>query len=544
MQKQKIRKEKLSIYLARNSTDSDSKLIKINNTKKSISLELPECESVTLYIKKDLQLPPPPWTKLFTSFPQVSPTVFGSSSTVGAVLIIRIKSQTFILAFGMGFHLIKNEAIERDFGFRVTLNSVDPDYLRSLDKASYDHNPLNSRTQSSKGVNIFNLNIDSELDMLYAITGNSIVDIFGSHVTGRDALTIVVEEKIEGIPKILNETILRYKSKLPPKLEWVDNINRIRDKAIIENLDSCLDSQLKNSNFKELWLGEPEIVDWETQIGYSFSLNPRSPRPVLLTLNNYINYLKSKQRTLSVEALKSDSVYINNSEYQSIKNWSVFRCLYAELKVNDEQFILRNGIWYRVDTDFVKSVNQYIKNELNHYCYTFPKYNHDNEGEYNGSLSKKDSSFVLMDKKNIQIGGKFDKLEFCDFIRNGSEFIHVKYYRSSNTLSHLFSQGYVAAEAFVKDLEFREKLNPKLPTSIQLPDPKKRPNPANYKVVYAIATEKKLPDELPFFSKVTLKNALKILLALNYKVELSQIGVDRNILIKNKCKSNAKKQIS
>ncbi|MBT2916837.1 TIGR04141 family sporadically distributed protein, partial [Vibrio anguillarum] len=104
----------------------------------------------------------PPWTKTFTDSKQVESEKFGTSSNVGAVLVVSVAGSTFVLSFGMGYHLIKQEAIERDFGLKVTLNSVDPDKLRSLDKASYDHNPLNSRTQSTRDVDIFNLHLDSE----------------------------------------------------------------------------------------------------------------------------------------------------------------------------------------------------------------------------------------------------------------------------------------------------------------------------------------------------------------------------------------------
>ncbi|WP_369922625.1 TIGR04141 family sporadically distributed protein [Marinomonas polaris] len=121
-------------------------------------------------------------------------------------------------------------------------------------------------------------------------------------------------------------------------------------------------------------------------------------------------------------------------------------------------------------------------------------------------------------------------------MKNGNEFVHVKLYRSSSTLSHLFSQGFVAAEAFIKDSDYREKLNPKLPVSIKLADPKLRPDPSKYRVVYAIATTKNIPDDLPFFSKVTLKNSLKTLRALNYNISLSKIDVDPIWLKTKKCK--------
>jgi uncharacterized protein (TIGR04141 family) len=73
-----------------------------------------------------------------------------------------------------------------------------------------------------------------------------------------------------------------------------------------------------------------------------------------------------------------------------------------------------------------------------------------------------------------------------------------------------------------------------------LADPQARPDPKKYRVVYAIATDKNIPKELPFFSKVTLKNALKTLRALDYKVELTRIDVNPTLLVTKKYKPKAK----
>ena len=533
MTTQKIRKEKLSIYLARDSRKPDTDLIKMDNVKAPIHLDLPDVESAELYIKIQPPKTIPPWTRIFTNSNQVDSSAFGTSSNVGAVLVVKMEGNTFVLSFGTGFHLIQQEAIERDFGLKVTLNSVNPDKLRSLDKASYDHNPLNSRTQSSRDVDIFNLHLDSESEMLYAITGTSLVEAFGSYVTGRDSLTLAVETNLADIPDILSEALHRYRAKLPEQFSWVENINRVRDFDELEVLDMELDSCFETGQYDGFWLGEPEIVDWETQIGYSFDIYQRTPRHIVLSLDDYIAYLNGAVPT--VELMKHNVVHVNNSEYQSVKSWPVYRCLYAEITYSDNQYILRNGIWYKVNQTFVDSVDDYL-NKLDHHPYQFPLYNHDREEDYNQYVVDKDSSFCLMDKKNIKIGGPYDKLEHCDLIRNGNEFIHVKLYRSSSTLSHLFSQGFVAAEAFIKDQWYREKLNPKLPLSIKLQDPQHRPDPCNYQIVYAIATNKNIPEELPFFSKVTLKNALKTLIALNYQISLAKIDVDPQLLVKKKCK--------
>ncbi|WP_339488501.1 TIGR04141 family sporadically distributed protein [Pseudomonas sp. RL_5y_Pfl2_70] len=530
----KERKEKLSIYLAKNSEVEDSVLLKLENTKSPIELSISGLEIARLYIKKEPPKHSPPWTDLFTSRPEVSSDAFGSSSSVGAVLCVFVHKNKFILTFGTGFHLLREEAIERDFGLRVTLNSVDPDKLRSLDKSSYDHNPLNSRTQSTREVDIFDLHIDSDLEMLYAVTGSSIVDLFGTHVTGRDALTVITGMELDKLESILAEALERYKKKLPDAFEWVDNVNKVRDHDEIHILDLELEKILCGADLSGLWLGEPEIVDWEEQIGYSFELYARSERYAVLELSQLLSYLGTKSLPLSVESLKHTSIHINDSQYHAIKTWSAYKCLYAEVKYGADQFILRNATWYRVDSDFLTAVDSSLSG-MELYGYSFPAYSQDREEDYNKTIVG-DPSFELLDKKNIKIGGSYDKLEFCDLVRNGEDLIHVKYYRSSSTLSHLFSQGCVSAEAFVRDVEFRKKLNAKLPKSIQLADPVPRPSPERYTVVYAIATTKQLPLELPFFSKVTLRNALKVLRGLNYSVKMVAIDIDPTLKVRKKYK--------
>lgn len=530
----KARKEKLSIYLAKEGCSDEGDLLKIEDAKEPIALEVGGSQ-VTLYVKRETPKPPPTWTKLFSSAFDLPPNIFGSTQTVGAAAIFRHGNRTYILTFGSGYHLLRTESVERDFGLRVTLSSVDPDKLRSVDKASYDDNPLNSRTQSSTEVDIFELQMDSELEMLYAVTGVSRVPIFGSHVTGRDALTIAVDTNLAGIPSILDEAFKRYTGALPPEFEWVDNIRRVKDSGVIAVLDSCLDDELSAQRDALLWLGEPEIVDWESQVGYSFDMYSNTPRHVVLRIEELAAYLQAHKRKMDVDTLKSQLIHVNNSEYESTRSWTAYRCLYVELALGEERYMLRNGLWFQAEPDFVALIDTYIK-DIEKYSLQLPPYAVDREDLYNEALANSDAAFSLMDKKNTKLGGRYDKIEFCDLVRNGTDLIHVKYYRSSGTLSHLFAQGFVAAEAFVKDEEFRFKLNEKLPASIKLKDPKVRPEAGGYTVVYAIATTKTLPTDLPFFSKVTLRNAMKTLRALGYNVQLAAIDVDPSVVAKKKCK--------
>ncbi|MHA6161545.1 TIGR04141 family sporadically distributed protein [Pseudomonas sichuanensis] len=535
--KLKERKEKLSIYLVKNKNTSDNICLNLENSQSPIHLEAKGLESSKLYIKKLQPEHSPPWTRLFTERTEVKPDAFGNSSSVGAVFVTCTSNLKFILSFGTGHHLINEDHIERDFGLKVTLNSVAPSKLRSLDKASYDHNPLNYRTQSTKEVDIFDLHMNSEIEMLYAVTGVSTVKEFGSHVTGRDALTVITSTNLDSLCEILDAAAAKYQQKLPDAFEWVDNIGKVRDVEHIEILDLELEGKLSQNNLSDLWLGEPEIVDWENHVGYSFELYGRTERHIVLSIDDLISHLSSKKQQATIENLKQTHIHINNSEYQSIKSWSAYRCLYAELDYSGDKYVLRNSTWYKINTNFVERINNQLSN-LKNYNHILPTYSHDREDEYNQHLEKVDSTYSLLDKKNVKLGGPYDKMEFCDLIKDGTDIIHVKYYRSSSTLSHLFSQGCVSAEAFVIDPDFRQKLNSKLPISIQLKNPSDRPDPSQYKIVYAIATTKKIPDELPFFSKVTLKNAIRTLNGLNYTVALTAIPVDPTVLVRKKIKPN------
>lgn len=518
------RKEKLSIYLLKDGAQSPDVCIKHNMVHKSHAIHMEDSDA-TLYIKREPTEKPPSWTHLFTNHPDSPDMDFGSSRSVGAVLHMTIGSRSFLLSFGSGFHLVRSEMTERDFGLRVTLSGVDPDKLRSLDKASYDDNPLNYRTQSTLQVDIFDLQVNSESDLVYAVTGACKFPELGTHITGRDALTLMVETELNGIGNILTRALALFEAPLPPAYAWIDNISRVRDQETIELLDLLLDDLIVKTGTGNLWLGEPEIVDWESNSGYSFDMYKNTPRHQTLSIDDLRDHISSKSAAFSLDSIKNINVHVNDASFISIKSWPAYRCIYAEVDNGNDKYIIRNGSWFKVESDFIAQIDSRLANipvDSN----SLPPYAFTNEGEYNDHVSKTSSNFHLMDKKNIKTGGPYDKIEFCDLIEGSKHFIHVKYYRSSATLSHLFSQGAVAAETFVRDEDFRTKLNQKLPAHIALVDTSARPNASDYRVTYAIATSKNLPLELPFFSKVSLKNAASHLHALGFNVSLTAIKVD------------------
>jgi uncharacterized protein (TIGR04141 family) len=114
------------------------------------------------------------------------------------------------------------------------------------------------------------------------------------------------------------------------------------------------------------------------------------------------------------------------------------------------------------------------------------------------------------------------------------ELIHLKWYGGSSVLSHLFSQGLVSGELLASDTQFRALLNAKLPSKFKLADPRKRPDPALFTVVFGIIAFDRAITDLPFFSRVNLRSAVRRLVGLGFNVRYSLIPADKKAKVLKK----------
>lgn len=102
-----------------------------------------------------------------------------------------------------------------------------------------------------------------------------------------------------------------------------------------------------------------------------------------------------------------------------------------------------------------------------------------------------------------------DEVEACDLLDRSGRLIHIKNYKKSQTLSHLFSQGLVSAISLRRDptyqANFRRVVEGLDPTFMPIAER------APEVVVYGIAVrdQRPIPAGLPSFSKVNLRDFTK-----------------------------------
>jgi len=470
----------------------------------------------------------PKWTKIFRGY--VDESQIGEVATSSAVLLAWIESRYFAVTFGQGRYLLQPDSWEEGFGLRVALNSIGETRIKSIDKRTFDSISKHSREQASREVGTQDFGLDVEQDLLRAITGTPIDPRLGQRLSGMDALKVTARTEIESLPKLLEIYYekfhdLSYKEKFP----WIDHLSEVKDHKLLDLLNNALVGIISRREFDRCWLAAPDIMDWDQVDGFRYGLSRRHPIHHDI---HFPEFLESLAETTKIDKdmLTRKSIYCVGEDDAVIYKWSVYKCICCELDHGADSYLLSGGKWFRVTRDFVREINEAWA-RIPRFDEKLPEFNHGSEGKYNEYVAANNpESFALMDKKTIQHGGGYNKIEACDLFTKSGSFIHVKRYGGSSSLSHLFAQGLVSGELFQTDATFREKVNELLPDTHKLTNAKRHPVPEQYRVVFAIISDSEGDElELPFFSRLNLRHVVRRLEGYGYKVSMAKIKVSEEL---------------
>lgn len=447
-------------------------------------------------------------------------------SNAKAVFLIPIQDSGeeiwFAICFGTGRHMLNPLAYEERFGLLVTINSINPESIRSIEKTNLGPISKMSKEQLSRASTVGDFGIDIEQDLVKAITGNSTVDSLGNIISGMESLHIAVKVDIDNIKKLLSVCTKQFVSKEYLKhFDWIDQISEVKNREKISALDQMIIERIRLKKYEEIWMAIPEIINWEDISGFSYIKKQNEVHDDLY-IEHFFNYIEKE--IIDIKELQHKYIFMHSASQDSIvAEWNSYTCLYTEVIEEENTYILNNGKWYLIEKNFVDTVNSaYDKIRLS--TIELPDNNHDNEDEYNKYVAASNSNYYLMDKKTIQHGGAKNKIEFCDIFTRENQLIHVKKYGGSSVLSHLFFQGLNSGEYFHSDSDFRKKLNKQLPVGWKIPNPNSKIKSSNYEIIFAIISNNDAErPHIPFFSKVSLKNAKRRLESLNYNVTLKRI---------------------
>jgi uncharacterized protein (TIGR04141 family) len=469
---------------------------------------------------------PPKWLDLLREGASGDLLKLYNAST-SAVLFVRASKRIFALTFGYGRSLLLPGRIERSFGLRVVLNAVDEEGLRSVDTKTVQELTVHTRRQTSRASRLSEFGVDKEEDLLGSVAGVPRDESFARVVAGADALQLRARVSFTSLGDKCKEVLKLYKSGEYKKrgFEFVDHVRRVADPELIGKLDLDLERAFQNQNFNGVHMAPPEIVNWDTLDGFSFTkqTEPESE----LNPSAFIEQIR-KPEEISVRRLKSQRVFVHGEDLSEPRpSWPVYRTIVAERQRSGRRYVLSGGEWFEIEKSFVDRINNRVQKITSANLGLPAAKAGQVEGEYNKGAARK--GLYCADKKLPRIDG--DRIELCDLYESSSRsFVHVKWWKSSQKLSHLFGQAKVSAEAFLSDREFRAEaraLLKKQASTLATHIPDARPDSTKYRVVFAIIKggQQGWRTSLPFFSKLHLVRSAESLRTLGFDVRLERIEV-------------------
>lgn len=454
-----------------------------------------------------------------------------SNKSSSAVLLIRVDGKVLAFTFGYGRFLLNTGCFEQDFGLRTALNTLDHQSLRSVDLHTLEDQPIQKKTQATRGSEASVFGIDIFRDVLRAVTGSPRMGIRYKNISGGDAIySFGLNMLIADIPKIAADLIGYYELKLYKKsFSWVDNVRRVKDTASISSLNESLLEAVKAQN-RDIIITLPEIVEWDSVLGFSFTRSRRELSPTI-EASKYLENIDPD--SVSIESICRDRIYVTDIHDNEFGH-SVYDCLYFELDGGNRKNVLFGGDWYEIDKSFMSGIDATLA-RIDISDIPFPgveiweeeeKSKIEAEGDYNERVAG-NLCCHLLDKKLVKCSRTTSPIELCDLLSNDKQLIHVKHRKGGSAgLSHLFAQGSVSAEAMLGDRTFRKaarkvlrRVNPGAPDLVPIDGLKS----ADYEIVFLILGDANVSvkENLPFFSKVNLARVYENVSQRGYVVKIA-----------------------
>lgn len=432
-----------------------------------------------------------------------------------AALIVKIKDRFMAVVFGYGKSLLREEKFERNFGLKAALNMIAPDQMRSVQSAAIEDMVVSTHKQASRRTSQEEFDLNAFSDILRGVTGKPISDNYGNTISGKDTLCVSVPMDIDELGEKLELYLEAYQGTRYKEIgfSWIDNINEIRDPEVKDRLKAVLCQALLKKEIQDLYIAPPDLIEPESIKGFCFTGIGKKQDDANNYLFDpdiaeYVEKLTEKTEKQIIDKLRNDKLLAIDLNDNVLTICNIYSAIVWQCTFQDKTYILWNGAWYLVEDSFVQEVSSFIKKiETNHL--SLPQCNsNESEGAYNQRVASNNTDYCLMDKKLARVKDGPKQIESCDLFTKDKQLIHVKKRDSSSQLSHLFSQGRVAAECFLSDEYFRKQVYElaKKKLGKDIFNYKEKPMSNEYEIIYAIIAAKRFLsiDKLPFFSQVNL----------------------------------------
>lgn len=480
---------------------------------------------------------PPPWMRRLNQ--RVPNVRLENRVSFAALLFVQVEDIVMVITFAHGWMLLDENQFESDFGLRVAINSLNPEKLKRLERSNLG-DALQGVSQSPFQRELSSFGVDDALDLMKKLSGAALETNNLDTVTGARSLKVTGEYTFDDVVSMSEEIVSLFRSTAYRETAFniIDSVQPVTDGPLVTELMRLTVDSIR-ANEDRFELGLPSNTEAE---GVSFRFSGprlRKAYPDLL-LRHYTEALGDDLEKISIDTLNKHKIISVFDDDRPQMAWPLKKALLGSLSRNEERYAINDELWYRIDDAFRRSVEGQFTDVVSDW--DVPKPNpiskfYDEEGNgrieseaaYNIRIAEQ-LGMACLDTKAITIPEVLRSgFEPCDLLDvENRRFIHVKKSsRRSSILSHFFKQGSNSGQQF-------RKVPATWPRLIRLLREEGYQNDAQsledmgdnidegWTVEFWIVDAPRADGNfnIPFFSKISLRDEVSELRAMQYNVIL------------------------
>ncbi len=490
----------------------------------------------------------PKWVPLLQASFAVPDRLFSQSPC--AMVVFKKDGNIFALTFSYAHVYLDDAKTEASFGLKAAVNAVSDNKLRSVERSNIG-DAIRDFAQSAGLRDLRSFGFDDALDLIRKVSGRATDNDFANLVTGARSLRFSKRIPLGDVPDAAVEAVALFKSKAYRKTTFriIDFLSPVLDPVIEAELDDALVNAVRSGS-DEFEIAIPEILP--TGIGsFRFEHAGFSRFHPDLSVELYSTELGDRLARLTLSDLKKHTVAAyGENENTPFQHWSVYDALVGSLLHRGERYALNEGLWYGVGKTLKDSADRKFSDlcakpdkKLRTLKKFYPsggksgkqKVAYQSEESYNAEIAS-ETDYLLLDQKLVQIDEvPGPGIEVCDLLDiKGCRFIHVKKSsRQSSVLSHFFKQGSNSARMLRQYEPFKAGLIEVVSKHFGQARARELAKAlANRWTIEFQIADFPRPDgtnNIPFFSKLTLKEEARNIEAMGFDVRLGFIRLARTL---------------
>lgn len=453
---------------------------------------------------------PPPWLGFIKD--RFDTTDFENQSC-SFLILIKTNGRIFAITKGYAAFLFDRKKLEDHFGLKVCLNEIDSESIKCLDSRSLETNAKQKRVIINNNSLLRDFNFNADIELLNLISGNPVSEDFAKSMTGSDPISFTRDEiTIEQLEDICKELLVSFnKTDYQEQFSFIDFIKPITDENRIDELMGYLLRDFNELIWEKFVITYPDIPDFENIDHWKLSYHHNPTEYDEMNKENMIDFISRFGKSHGINPDEISVTCINNSGEVSGGRKCLDDFITYEIELADGMYVYARHKWYSFSTDFLTRINSNVNSIQVEPVGFLPEWGSNlSEGEYNEKVANSSINIINMDKKLLTVEGR-GKIEVCDLLEKPNTLIHIKKHYGSQSLGHLFNQGTISAQVLRTD---RSRVSNWFRTKHPTIDVAPIEELDMITVVFAIGFnnyDKSPITKIPFFSKVALYNARKII---------------------------------